>query len=67
MNKRKKKALLTLLMVAVLGVVGGTFAYFMSEDTFTNIFSTKLYKMEVKETFSKVRQIGLLVQLLQKQ
>ena len=51
MNKRKKKALLTLLMVAVLGVVGGTFAYFMSEDTFTNIFSTKPYKMEVKETF----------------
>ena len=51
MNKRKKKALLTLLMVAVLGVVGGTFAYFMSEDTFTNVFSTKPYKMEVKETF----------------
>lgn len=46
-----KKSLFALLLVAIIGVVGVTFAYFTSSDTFSNIFSTKPYKMEVVETF----------------
>ena len=51
MKKKNKKSLVALLFVAILGVVGGTFAYFTSTDTFTNTFKTKPYKMEVTETF----------------
>ncbi|MBR1386456.1 MAG: BsaA family SipW-dependent biofilm matrix protein [Bacilli bacterium] len=50
-KKKNKKPLIALLAVAVLGVVGGTFAFFTSTDTFSNIFSTKPYSMEVVETF----------------
>ncbi len=50
-NVKSKKSLVALLLVAVLGVVGVTFAYFTSTDTFSNIFKTKPYKMEVVETF----------------
>lgn len=50
-QKKSKKSLIALLLVAILGVVGGTFAYFTSTDTFPNIFRTKAYKMEVVETF----------------
>ncbi len=48
---KNKKSLVALLLVAVIGVVGVTFAYFTSSDTFTNVFGTKPYKMEVVETF----------------
>lgn len=51
MEKKNKKPLVALLSVGILGVVGGTFAYFTSTDTFENIFKTKPYKMEVVETF----------------
>lgn len=52
MEKKKNNwPLLALCLVAVLGVVGGTFAYFTSSDTFANTFSTKPYKTEVVETF----------------
>lgn len=50
-KKRNKKPLMALLAVAVLGIVGGTFAFFTSSDTFSNIFSTKPYSVEVVETF----------------
>lgn len=52
MDKRNKKPLVALLLVAVLGIVGGTFAYFTSTDTFANVFKTKPYIMEVTETFA---------------
>ena len=48
---QNKKAIIALVLVAVLGVVGTTFAYFTSTDTFENVFSTKPYTMEVAETF----------------
>lgn len=51
MNRKKKNALYALILLAVVGLIGGTFAYFTSEDTFANIFRTKPYKMEVTETF----------------
>ena len=31
---KKKKSLIALLLIAIIGVVGGTFAYFTSNDTF---------------------------------
>lgn len=49
---KKKKSLAALLLIAIIGVVGGTFAYFTSDDTFTNIFRTKAYNVEVKEVFT---------------
>lgn len=48
---KNKKSLVALLLVAVLGVVGVTIAYFTSTDTFANVFGTKPYSMEVVETF----------------
>ena len=50
-NIKNKKSLFALLLVAIIGVVGTTFAYFTSTDTFSNVFGTKPYKMEVVETF----------------
>jgi len=50
-NIKSKKSLVALALVAVVGVIGLTFAYFTSTDTFTNIFSTKPYSVEVVETF----------------
>lgn len=48
---KNKKALFALLLIAILGTVGVTFAYFTSEDTFKNIFNTKPYVIEVVDTF----------------
>ena len=50
-KKKNRKPLIALLVVAILGIIGGTFAYFTSSDTFTNVFSTKPYHVEVVETF----------------
>lgn len=48
---KNKKSLVALGLVAILGVVGVTIAYFTSTDTFENVFGTKPYSMEVVETF----------------
>ena len=48
---KDSKPLIALMLVAILGTVGATFAYFTSEDTFKNIFNTKSYSMEVINTF----------------
>ncbi len=48
---KNKKSLVALVLVAVLGIVGATMAYFTSTDTFENVFGTKSYSMEVVETF----------------
>lgn len=50
-KKKNKKALYAIFLLTVVAFVGGTFAYFTSSDTFSNVFSTKPYKMEVVETF----------------
>lgn len=49
---KSKKSLVALVLVAVLGIVGVTIAYFTSTDTFENVFGTKPYSMEVTETFT---------------
>ena len=48
---KNKKTLVAIVLLAIVGIVGGTFAYFTSTDTFENVFGTKSYSMEVKETF----------------
>ncbi len=51
-KKRNKKPFIFGLLMVLAGVaIGGSFAYFTSQDTFTNEFKTKPYVMEVKETF----------------
>ena len=51
-KKMNKKPIIALVLLLFVAVIGGTIAYFTSSDTFTNIFSTKPYTMEVKETFT---------------
>lgn len=51
MEKNNRKPLVALVALLVIGVIGGTFAYYTSTDTFENIFSTKPYQTEVVETF----------------
>ena len=48
---KNKKTLIVLLIVGVLGIVGATIAFYTSSNTFNNVFGTKIYKMEVVETF----------------
>lgn len=48
---KNKKSLVALLLVAILGCVGGTIAFFTSTATFENVFKTKVYSVEVVETF----------------
>ena len=52
MEEKNRKPLVALLLVAVLGVVGVTIAYFSSTDVFTNVFSTKPYGVTVEEVFT---------------
>ena len=50
MEKKNKKPILFLLLIAVVGiVVGGTLAYFTTTDTYTNIFNTGSYDIEMIE------------------
>ena len=48
---KKKKSLVALLAVAIIGVVGGTFAYFSYTDSFPNIFHAALYQTRAVEQF----------------
>lgn len=48
---KNKKSLFALLLIAVIGLIGASFAYFTSTDSFQNIFRTKVYRMEVEEVF----------------
>ena len=48
---KNKKSLVALVLVAVLGIVGVTIAYFTSTDTFTNIFRTKPYQVQTIDIF----------------
>ena len=50
-NIKNKKTLVALVLVAILGIVGVTIAYFTSEDTFTSIFSTKTYQIQTYDIF----------------
>ena len=46
-----KKSLVALALVALIGVVGATFAYFTSSATLTNEFTTGTYSTSVTEEF----------------
>ena len=47
----KKKNLIVLLLIAVIGIVGVTIAYFSSTTTFENEFNTKEYGTTYTESF----------------
>ena len=45
------KALIALALVALIGIVGGTYAYFTSTSTLNNSFQTGTYATSVTEEF----------------
>lgn len=49
--KNKKMPLIALAIIAIVGVVGVTLAYFTSSAEFLNTFKTKAYKTELTENF----------------
>lgn len=49
----KKKPLIFLLGILVLGIVGGTFAYYYSEIAISNEFKTLTYNVQIEEEFNK--------------
>ncbi len=50
-QRRNNKPLIALVLLAIIGVVGGTFAYFTSQAQFANVFRTKPYSTELSEEF----------------
>ncbi len=50
-NKSKKMPVMAIALVALVGIIGGTFAYFTSEAVFPNVFQTKTYQTEMTEKF----------------
>ena len=46
-----KKSLIAIVLVALVGIIGATFAYFTSTSRLTNTFQTGTYSTSVKETF----------------
>ena len=49
--KNKKMPIIALALIAIVGIVGGTIAYFTSSAEFPNIFKTKTYNTELTEEF----------------
>ncbi len=49
--KTNKKPLIALAVLAMVGIVAGTIAYFTSEAVFPNVFKTKTYNTELTEEF----------------
>lgn len=49
--KKKKLPLIALILIGVIGIVGGTIAFFTSEVTFPNIFKTKKFSTYFEENF----------------
>lgn len=50
--KKNNKPLIALLLLAIVGVVGVTIAYFTSNATLENIFKTAPYSTQVEEEFT---------------
>ena len=50
-QKKNRKPLIAIALALLVGLVGGTIAYFTSEATFSNQFKTKPYSTEITETF----------------
>ena len=52
MEEKNRKPLIFILLLVFVGiVVGGTFAYYTSNDTFNNEFDAGKYKIETQEAF----------------
>lgn len=49
---KNKKPIIALGALAVVGLIAGTIAYFTSEATFDNVFTTAVYKTKSTETFT---------------
>lgn len=50
-RQNNSKTIIALILLAVIGVVGGTLAYFTSQAQFQNVFRTKPYSTELTEEF----------------
>lgn len=50
-NIKNKGTLFAILIVGILGIVGGTYAYFSSSDSFDNLFNSKSYILQAVEQF----------------
>ena len=50
-NKKNKKPIIALLVVAIVGIIGITFAFFSDKIGVSNIFKTKPYGTTVVEEF----------------
>ena len=51
-NKNKKMPIIAITALAIIGIVGGTIAYFTSESVFPNVFKTKKIEAEFTEEFT---------------
>lgn len=48
---KKKKAIIAIALIAVVGLVGGAIAYFTSSTLIENVFKTATYETKVSEEF----------------
>lgn len=51
-NKNRKTPLIALATLGVVGIIGGTMAYYSQTDTFTNKFNTADYNIKTYEIFN---------------
>lgn len=61
-NKIKKKPLIFLLILLIIGIIGGTFALFTNSVIFSNKFDTSKYNVVIKEEFNNdfgVKKVNL--------
>ena len=49
---KNKKPLLAIVLIALIGIIGGTIAVFTSTSTIPKIFKTLTYKTQTEETFT---------------
>ena len=49
--KNKKMPIIALALIAIVGIVGGTIAYFTNSETFENLFGTEKFSTTIKENF----------------
>lgn len=48
---KKKKMIIAIALIAVVGVVGGAFAYFTNSTRIENVFKTATYETKISEDF----------------
>ena len=54
----KKMPIIAIAALAIIGIVGGTIAYFTSESVFPNVFKTKKVETEFTEEFTPPEDWG---------